>query len=118
MAEQDTFVHGNDRLRSTLAQPGRAEAVANIEAEAADLDRTHAMSLAMIREAGRLTQTDIAQALNITQGAISQVENRGDVLLSTLRNYLLAAGATDPRIVVSVNGHDVVVELEAIAKSV
>jgi DNA-binding transcriptional regulator YiaG len=117
MVEKSTFVRGNERLRKSLEQPGMAQAVAEIEAEAAELDRTHAMSLAMIREAGRLTQTDIARALNVTQGAISQVENRGDVLLSTLRNYLLAAGASDPRIVVALNGHDVVVDLATVAKS-
>ncbi|MET3768827.1 DNA-binding transcriptional regulator YiaG [Marisediminicola sp. UYEF4] len=111
----NTFVCGDDRLRTTLARPGVAQAVAEIEKEAAELDRTHAMSLAMIREAAKLTQTDIARALEITQGAVSQVENRGDLLLSTLRSYLVAVGATDPRIVVSVNGHDVVVDLAAIA---
>lgn len=111
MSNKSTFVRGNDRLRETLEQPGVAQAVAEIEDEAAELDRTHAMSLAMIREAGKLTQTDIARALNITQGAVSQVENRGDILLSTLRGYLVAAGASDPRIVVSVNGHDVMVDL-------
>ena len=115
MVKETTFVRGDERLRRSLQQPGMAEAVAQIEVEAAELDRTHAMSLAMIREAGRLTQTDIARALNVTQGAVSQVENRGDVLLSTLRNYLLAAGASDPRIVVSVNGRDVVVDLDAVA---
>jgi len=115
MTNESTFVRGNDRLRTTLERPGVAQAVAEIEDEAAELDRTHAMSLAMIREAGKLTQTDIARALKITQGAVSQVENRGDLLLSTLRSYLVAAGATDPRIVVSVNGHDVVVDLAAIA---
>jgi len=115
MVKDNTFVRGNERLRKSLEQPGMAEAVAEIEAEAAELDRTQAMSLSMIREAGRLTQTDIARALNVTQGAVSQVEKRGDLLLSTLRNYLLAAGASDPRIVVSVNGHDVVVDLGAVA---
>jgi len=115
MVKENTFVRGNERLRKSLEQPGMAEAVAEIEAEAEELDRTQAMSLSMIREAGRLTQTDIARALNVTQGAVSQVEKRGDLLLSTLRNYLLAAGASDPRIVVSVNGHDVVVDLRAVA---
>lgn len=118
MTKESTFVRGNDRLRKTLERPGVAQAVAALEEEAAELDRTHAMSLAMIREAGKLTQTDIARALKITQGAVSQVENRGDVLLSTLRSYLVAAGAADPRIVVSVNGHDVVVELDAITERV
>ena len=34
-------------------------------------------------------------------------EHRGDLLLSTLANYLRATGATDPRIVVTAGGHDV-----------
>jgi len=34
-------------------------------------------------------------------------EHRGDLLLSTLANYLRAAGATDPRTVVTAGGHDV-----------
>lgn len=115
MTNDSTFVRGDDRLRTTLARPGIAQAVAETEQEAAELDRTQAMSLAMTREAEKLTQTDIARAPKITQGAVSQVENRGDLLLSTLRGCLVAAGATDPRIVVSVNGHDVVVDLAAIA---
>jgi len=34
-------------------------------------------------------------------------EHRGDLLLSTLANYLRATGATDPSIVVTAGGHDV-----------
>ncbi|MES2095051.1 MAG: helix-turn-helix transcriptional regulator [Actinomycetota bacterium] len=116
MTDKSTFVRGDDRLVTTLERPEIARAVAEIATEAVEFDRAHAMSLAMIREAGKLTQTDIARALKITQGAVSQVENRGDVLLSTLRSYLVAAGASDPRIVVSVNGRDVVVDLAAIAE--
>ena len=118
MINESTFVRGNDRLRKTLERPGIAQAVAAIEDEAAELDRTHAMSLAMIREAGRLPQTDIARTLKITQAAVSPVENRGDLPLSTLRSYLVAAGAMDLRIVLSVNGHDVVVAPETIAGKV
>ena len=92
-----------------------AETVADLEQEAADLNRTHAMSLAMIREAGQHPQTELAHQLGITRGAVSQLPKRNDLLLSTLRNYLTAAGATDPRIVVTIDGNDVTVDLAGLA---
>jgi DNA-binding XRE family transcriptional regulator len=106
MSEND-FVRGNDRLDDLLRRPGMPEAVAALESEAAELDRIHAMSLAMVREAGKRTQAEIASELQISQGAVSQMERRDDMLLSTLRSYLTATGAQNPRIIVTVNGHDV-----------
>lgn len=44
---------------------------------------------------------------NVGQGAVSQPENRSDMLLSTLRRYLTATGAENPRIVVTVNGNEI-----------
>jgi DNA-binding XRE family transcriptional regulator len=106
MSERE-FRSGNNRLEEMLAKPGVAAAVKKLEVEADDVDRVHAMSLAMVREAGKRTQAEIARELSVSQGAVSQLENRDDMLLSTLRNYLTATGATNPRIVVSVGGHDV-----------
>ncbi len=40
-----------------------------------------------------LTQTDLAAALHVTQAAVARTEMRGDMLLSTLRSSLEAAGA-------------------------
>lgn len=110
MAEKD-FVSGNDRVDRLRALPGMEEAVAALDAEADEMDRVHAMSLAMVREAGKRTQADIARELHVSQGAVSQLENRSDMLLSTLRGYLVATGATNPRIVISVNGRDVALEI-------
>ncbi|WP_228511377.1 sigma factor-like helix-turn-helix DNA-binding protein [Curtobacterium sp. VKM Ac-1393] len=106
MSKED-FVRGNDRLDQMLQQPGVADAVAALEVEADELDRIHAMSLAMVREAGKRTQAEIAHELGISQGAVSQMERREDMLLSTLRSYITATGAENPRIIVTVNGHDV-----------
>lgn len=39
-----------------------------------------------------LTQTQLAELMEVTQGAISQVENRHDVLLSKLAGYVHALG--------------------------
>jgi len=100
------FVHGNERLGRMLATVP-AEEIKQFETEAAELDRIHAMSLAMVREAGKRTQVEIARELHTSQGHVSQIEKRDDMLLSTLRNYLTATGAQNPRILVTVNGHDV-----------
>ena len=100
------FVNGNDRVERMLAQVP-AEVIEQFQAETAELDRIHAMSLAMVREAGKRTQAEIARELHVTQGAVSQMENRDDMLLSTLRSYITATGAENPRILVTVNGRDV-----------
>lgn len=105
MSKKD-FVRGTDRLERMIATVPAAE-IEQFESEAAELDRIHAMSLAMVREAGKRTQVEIARELHTTQGHVSQIENRDDMLLSTLRNYLTATGAQNPRILVTVNGHDV-----------
>nr|WP_090281491.1 helix-turn-helix domain-containing protein [Mycolicibacterium komanii]CRL77945.1 helix-turn-helix domain-containing protein [Mycolicibacterium komanii] len=54
----------------------------------------------MRREAG-VTQAEMAVRLRITQGGVSQLERRGDVLLSTLSDYLNALGA-EGRITVTI----------------
>lgn len=47
-----------------------------------------------IRKLAGLTQEQLAERLNIGQGALSRVESRRDILVSTLRAYLEALGAT------------------------
>ena len=59
------------------------------------------IDLAAIRREAGITQAEMAARLRTTQGSVSQLENRGDVLLSTLSEYLRALGA-DARITVSV----------------
>ena len=51
-----------------------------------------AMSLRELRTAEGLTQVEVAKRLDSTQGAISQLEQREDSLLSSLRAYLQATG--------------------------
>ncbi|MDP1643734.1 MAG: helix-turn-helix domain-containing protein [Phenylobacterium sp.] len=50
--------------------------------------------LRQIRKLAGLTQAELAARLNIGQGALSRVESRKDILVSTLRDYLAALGAT------------------------
>ncbi len=54
---------------------------------------------------------EVARKLGIGQGAISRLENRGDMLLSTLHDYLTATGADTASIVVTVHGHKVELDL-------
>ena len=51
-----------------------------------------AMPLEELREARELTQTQLAQVLQVSQGAVSKVERRADMYISTLRSYVRAIG--------------------------
>ena len=51
------------------------------------------MSLQELRQGVTgVTQTELAELLEVTQGAISQLESRHDVLLSKLAGYIRALG--------------------------
>ena len=49
-------------------------------------------TLRQLREARRQSQTEVADKLRTTQAAISRLEKRADVYLSTLRKYVEAMG--------------------------
>ena len=50
------------------------------------------MPLHQIRNARRMTQTRLAELLEMDQGNISKLEKRADMYLSTLRSYVEAMG--------------------------
>ncbi len=60
----------------------------------AEADRLHAeyLTLQELRKAKKLTQTQLAETLNIRQATIAQMEKRSDLMLSTLRSYVEAIG--------------------------
>jgi transcriptional regulator with XRE-family HTH domain len=49
-------------------------------------------TLRELREARRRTQTELAEKLHIQQAAVSKLERRTDMYLSTLRSYIEAMG--------------------------
>jgi transcriptional regulator with XRE-family HTH domain len=49
-------------------------------------------ALRHLRQARELTQQSMAKLLEVDQGTISKIENRSDMLLSTLRSYVEAMG--------------------------
>lgn len=66
------------------------EARARSEAKAEQMVKE--MALDELREALRLTQESLAESLHVNQAAISKVERRADMLISTLRKIIEAMG--------------------------
>ncbi len=50
------------------------------------------MALEELRGAKKLTQADMAEMMDVPQSSISRIEQRADMYLSTLRNYVHAVG--------------------------
>lgn len=73
-------------LREKLSPAARAVSEQEYEKLRAE------MPLNQLRQALRLSQEQIAQALGVTQAAISKMENREDLLIGTLRRFIEAMG--------------------------
>ncbi len=74
-----------DRLRDD------DQAQARFDAVLAEIHE-HQASLAQVRKAKSLTQVTIARLLEMDQSEVSRLERRSDMLLSTLRSFIQAAG--------------------------
>jgi predicted transcriptional regulator len=74
------------------------ELEARMSAESiADSDKIHtrlkeAMALEELRDALRMTQQELAQTLQVDQSAVSKLEHRTDMYVSTLRRCIAAMG--------------------------
>ncbi len=69
-----------------------AESRARMDAKLADT--LASMPLDKLRKARSLTQTAVAERLQVDQGSVSKLEGRTDMYLSTLREYVEALGGT------------------------
>ena len=78
--------HSFAELRARLTP--RAQAKAETEA----LRLKNEMDLAEVRRALKLSQDEIAQTLQIGQGAVAKIEKRADMYVSTLRRFIEAMG--------------------------
>jgi predicted transcriptional regulator len=72
----------------------RRTIVEAIRVKDSDLGRVVGQSLRALRELAGLTQTDLATRLCVGQAAISKIESRADVQISSLKKYVEALGAT------------------------
>jgi len=70
----------------------------------------YADSLSMVRRAVSKTQNQIGEDLGLPQNAVSQLESRSDLLLSTLRRYVKALGADLDLVVRLKDGSRIVLE--------
>jgi transcriptional regulator with XRE-family HTH domain len=73
-------------IRGTFSPEQEAEIERTIRGAAA------VMALHQLREARGLTQVNLAKVLNVNQGAVSRMEKRTDMYVSTLRNFIQAMG--------------------------
>lgn len=70
----------------------------------------YADSLGAVRRAVSMTQSQIGAHLGLPQNAISQLEKRSDLLVSTLARYVDALGAELDLIVRMKDGTEIIVE--------
>jgi transcriptional regulator with XRE-family HTH domain len=80
------MAHKRRDIRGTFS-PEVEEGIRRSVEEAATV-----MRLYQLREARNLTQDNLAKVLEVNQGAVSRMEKRGDMFVSTLRSYIEAMG--------------------------
>ncbi|MCH9731995.1 MAG: helix-turn-helix domain-containing protein [Actinomycetia bacterium] len=103
----------NERIDALVDDPLIAEDLRRCAAERESRNRIYARGLAEIRKAGNMTQRELADLLGTDQGTVSRIERRDDLLLSTLRHYLVATGAEHPKIIAEKDGLEIVLDLDS-----
>jgi predicted XRE-type DNA-binding protein len=73
-------------LRAKLTPEAQARSAALAEGMLVE------MQLQELRKSRKFTQVEVAQALEIEQTAVSKLEHREDMFVSTLRDYVKALG--------------------------
>ncbi|MHB1711727.1 MAG: XRE family transcriptional regulator [Acidimicrobiales bacterium] len=94
--------HGYDRL---VARVGGIEDHQARIAQRMEEIRLHQVTLRKIRQARSLTQATMAEFLDIDQPHVSRLERQTDLMLSTLRRFIEAAGG-ELHLVVSFPGEE------------
>ena len=74
-------------LRNRMSPQARAEVDRNVRKTLLEMNLQE-----LRRHVTGLTQAELAELMEVTQGAISQLEGRRDVLLSKLASYVQALG--------------------------
>jgi transcriptional regulator with XRE-family HTH domain len=99
-----------DALRASLSTEERAE----VDAEKVRM-RAEISALRRLRMARDLTQAQLADVLGMTQGELSRLEARSDIMLSTLRRVIQGMGGKmEIHVIFDDNGDELVLtSLEA-----
>ncbi|MGO4380642.1 helix-turn-helix domain-containing protein [Pseudoduganella sp. RAF53_2] len=73
-------------LRAAMSPESRTRAAARAEALLVE------MKLQELRKSRSVTQVEVAKAMSVEQAAVSKLERREDMYISTLRDYVRALG--------------------------
>ena len=73
-------------LRARMSPQAQAVSAARAEAMLLELE------LQALRKSRQVTQVDLAKAMQVDQAAVSKLEHRDDMYISTLRSYVQALG--------------------------
>ena len=79
----------HDRFKALLET--KPQAKARYDAVLAEINSRQA-TLRRLREARALTQSTVAELLDMDQSEVSRLERRSDMLLSTLKRFVAATG--------------------------
>lgn len=96
-AEWKQADNAHERFKALLETKPRARA--RHDAVLAEINSRQA-TLRRLREARALTQSTVAELLDMDQSEVSRLEHRSDMLLSTLKRFIQATGG-EMHIVVS-----------------
>jgi DNA-binding transcriptional regulator YiaG len=88
-AEWDSTDNAHDRFKGLLASSPTA--MARYNTATAEIE-ARMVTLKNLRKAQSLTQATMAELLGMDQSEVSRLENRTDLLLSTLRRFVEATG--------------------------
>jgi transcriptional regulator with XRE-family HTH domain len=75
-----------NELRAKMSPEAQSRAAARAEAMLVE------MQLQELRKTRQVTQVEVAKAMNVEQAAVSKLERREDMYVSTLREYVKALG--------------------------
>jgi transcriptional regulator with XRE-family HTH domain len=73
-------------LRAKMSPEAQSRSAARAEAMLVE------MQLQELRKARQVTQVEVAKAMSVEQAAVSKLERREDMYVSTLREYVKALG--------------------------
>src|ERR1035441_7114413 len=85
-------IRGNGMPRNFKELQAKMDPAAVADNQERVRDELQRMALEELRSARQLTQTDMAEMLDVPQSSISRTEQGADMYLSTLRNYIHAVG--------------------------
>lgn len=81
-----TMARKFNELRARMSPEAQARAAARAEVMLVE------MQLQELRKTRRITQIEVARAMSVEQAAVSKLERREDMYVSTLREYVKALG--------------------------